>query len=567
MKKIFGLILASIFFLSFSLFAFPVFAGGTDYTVTGYDSTTGTFTISSSIDPTGCSHVYLYQDTFPGGDLIHSAASPVCTSTTIQDDGFKFLGTYSNIFLNFVTTAEYASYDFNLPFLGSTPTPTLTPTPTPTPTSSILYHDTFDGAAGIALEVYNPSYSKYSGGDYMFLTGTHSIYTPEYSLEYYSGPYTTNQGIQFDLTTNFSQGEQQFGVEVFAQGPGTRADDLYLHIAPDGSGHTQNINGLYKAYFPAGYFTDNTTYTVFVSYDGLNAKMYLNGTLIYSFSENFSGYHTGSFGVQLMNNACIGNLYYADSLIPLSTGTPNYLTCSIPVPPQSPMVGLITASVNPIQVNTSTTATASFTDANTTNIHIATWDWGDGTTSNGTVTESSGSGFVSNSHTYTTAGVYEITLTVTDNANLSDQEVFQYLSVYNPTNQGLFSGASKFTTPQGSYPSNPSLSGQVKFGITAKYQNGIPVGNVSMNFKDANLEFEATSVTVLVTSNGKATLRGAGIINNQGNYTFLATGIDGADDTIRFQIKNGSTVVYDSQINQADTADPTASVTGQVIVH
>ncbi|HSA83419.1 MAG TPA: PKD domain-containing protein, partial [Patescibacteria group bacterium] len=205
--------------------------------------------------------------------------------------------------------------------------------------------------------------------------------------------------------------------------------------------------------------------------------------------------------------------------------------------------------------------------------HTAVWDWGDGTTSTGTVIESNGSGSVSDSHTYTAAGVYEITLTVTDNNNTSDTEVFQYISVYSPTPQGLFNGVRKFNSPAGAYPANPSLTGQVMFGITAKYQGTTPIGDVSMDFNAANFEFEATGIATLVISNGnKATLSGTGTVNGNSGYTFLVTGFDGGsggDDYIRFQIKDTSdTIVFDSQPGAGDTVDPTALITaGNVVIH
>src|SRR6266516_1695240 len=77
---------------------------------------------------------------------------------------------------------------------------------------------------------------------------------------------------------------------------------------------------------------------------------------------------------------------------------------------QPPSAGTITVSTNPVQVNSSTTASANFTDADTGDTHTASWNWGDGNTTTGTVTESNGSGSVSDSHTYSTAGVYTITL-------------------------------------------------------------------------------------------------------------------------------------------------------------
>ena len=113
-----------------------------------------------------------------------------------------------------------------------------------------------------------------------------------------------------------------------------------------------------------------------------------------------------------------------------------------------------------------------------------------------------------------------------------------------------------------------TASGQVQFGVTSKYLDSAIIGDVSMNFRAANLEFDATTLTVLVTSNGQATLRGTGTINGSGNYNFLVTGLDGFQDAVRFQIKDQSgTVIYDSQPGAVDTAAPTASVTGQIIVH
>ena len=235
---------------------------------------------------------------------------------------------------------------------------------------------------------------------------------------------------------------------------------------------------------------------------------------------------------------------------------------------QAPVVGVITVPTNPIQVNTTISASANFTDLNTSDTHTASWNWGDGTITPGTVTESSGSGSVSDSHTYTVAGVYTITLTVTDNSGSAGTSTFQYMSVYNPTPQGLFTGNRIFSSPVGAYPQNPNLTGQVQFGVTSKYLDTAIIGHVSMNFRAATLKFDATTLTVLVTSNGQVTLRGTGTINGSGNYNFLVTGLDGLQEAVRFQIKDQlGTVIYDSQPGAVDTATPTASVTGQIIIH
>lgn len=75
----------------------------------------------------------------------------------------------------------------------------------------------------------------------------------------------------------------------------------------------------------------------------------------------------------------------------------------------------------PMVHNTSFEGT--FTDAGTCDTHAALWAWGDGTTSNGNVTETNGSGSVTNAHTYSQPGDYTITLTVTDDDGGTDSKI------------------------------------------------------------------------------------------------------------------------------------------------
>ncbi len=247
-------------------------------------------------------------------------------------------------------------------------------------------------------------------------------------------------------------------------------------------------------------------------------------------------------------------------------------TATVTVNNATPTVGAISVSTNPVQINNATSATATFTDAGVNDTHTATWNWGDGSTpTTGTISESNGSGTVgSDSHTYTTAGVYTITLTVTDDDGTQPgTQTFQYVSVYNPTSQGLFSAGQKYTSPAGAYAANTSLTGNVKFGLSYKYQGTMLVGDkqFTMNFNTANFLFNATTVSSLVISNGIGTLTGTGNINGSGTYNFLVTGSESAK-TIRIQIKDSNgNVVYDTQPGAADTATPTTSVTGNVLAH
>jgi hypothetical protein len=138
--------------------------------------------------------------------------------------------------------------------------------------------------------------------------------------------------------------------------------------------------------------------------------------------------------------------------------TPVSSNATVTVANVPPTVGSITAPVSPVQVGTSVSANAPFTDPGTLDTHTAVWDWGDGTTSPGTVTETNGSGSVAGAHTYTAAGVYTLKLTVTDKDGGSAQSVFQYVVVYDP-NGGFVTGGGWINSPAGAYAANPALTG------------------------------------------------------------------------------------------------------------
>jgi hypothetical protein len=239
-----------------------------------------------------------------------------------------------------------------------------------------------------------------------------------------------------------------------------------------------------------------------------------------------------------------------------------------------PVVSGITAPLAPVAVNTAINVSASFTDAILSTTHTAVWNWGDSTTSAGTVTESSGSGTVTGSHSYAVDGVYTVTLTVTNNLGGTAQAVFQYVVVYNPS-AGFVTGGGWFSTPAGAYTASPSLTGPANFGFNVKYHPGdaVPTGSFQFQFPAAGLSFQSTSYDWLVVNGNVAQFQGSGTINGAGNYGFRVTVLDGGQgqSKIRIQVwdkSRGNAVLFDTQLGAAETALPTTPLGGgNITVH
>ncbi len=288
-----------------------------------------------------------------------------------------------------------------------------------------------------------------------------------------------------------------------------------------------------------------------------------------------TGHCSGSFTKNSGTFSCSGTIYV--QIYGFNAG--GYIVSGLTNPDPSctnhaPQVGTVTVSPNPVQINTSVTASANFTDADSGDTHTATANWGDNTSATScTITEPNGatpgSASCPRPSGYPTANVYSVTITVSD-GTASGTSPVEYASVYNPTQQGIFTAGHRYSNPA---TANPSTSGNVTFGLSYKYQGTMPTGvrEFSLDFHAASIHFNATTVSSLVVSNGFATLTGTGTGTINGvsaTYNFLVTGVDGGG--IRIQItdpSNNSNVIYDTQPNAAVTATPTTSVTGNVIVH
>jgi hypothetical protein len=241
----------------------------------------------------------------------------------------------------------------------------------------------------------------------------------------------------------------------------------------------------------------------------------------------------------------------------------------------APTVGAITAPLAPTAVNVAIAASAGFTNLDG-NSQTAVWNWGDGTTSPGSVSQAGTTGTVTGSHSYSTDGVFTITLTVTDSTGGgATTSVFQYAVIYNPS-AGFVTGGGWFTSPAGAYLANPTLTGPANFGLNARYHSGatVPTGNTDLEFPAASLTFNSTGYDWLVISGSQAQYQGSGTLNGAGSYGFLVTAQDNGGhgaDLIRIQIwdrSHGNAVVYDTQPGAPTSAAPTTPLGGgRIQVH
>jgi len=235
----------------------------------------------------------------------------------------------------------------------------------------------------------------------------------------------------------------------------------------------------------------------------------------------------------------------------------------------------IAADLNPLQVNTATTATVTFDDPNISDTHTVVLDWGDGTSD--TVTLTDGSRSISFSHAYTLPDVYTLTATVTDAAGETASGTFSFVTVFDPTG-GFVTGGGWINSPAGAFTADSTLTGKANFGFVSKYQKGkfVPSGQTQFSFKAGDLKFHSTSYEFLVIADAKAIYKGTGTINGAGSFGFTLFAIDAEvntsdshlKDKFRIKITGADGVVYDNQPGANLDEDPSTEIAGgSIVIH
>lgn len=254
------------------------------------------------------------------------------------------------------------------------------------------------------------------------------------------------------------------------------------------------------------------------------------------------------------------------------SNTPGTLTVT---PNAPPVLGALSGlPTMPVQIGTSVSVSATFTDADVpeSTPYVTSIDWGDGSTIPG---NPSAPGAITGSHAYGTPGVYIVSVSVKDKISGFVTQTFQYVVVYDP-NGGFVTGGGWIMSPAGAYVPAPTLTGKATFGFVAKYKKGqqTPDGNTEFQFQAAGLNFKSTSYDWLVVAGNKAQYKGTGTVNGAPGYGFILSAIDGDDATRKpdeFRMKitaPGGGLVYDNMLNAPDTSDPTTELGGgSIVVH
>lgn len=187
----------------------------------------------------------------------------------------------------------------------------------------------------------------------------------------------------------------------------------------------------------------------------------------------------------------------------------------------APAIESITVPVEPVNINQQpVSALATFSDQAGSNDapFTCTVDYGDGTEpQTGTV---SGTTCTGSSYSYAVAGVYQITVTVTDKDGASDRATaVDYIVIYNPA--GGFVTGSGWIYSQSSWCQLDDVcagaEGRASFGFVSEYKKGAsrPSGITEFNFTAGGLNFHSDRYDWLVVTQGgtNAQYKGEGTVN------------------------------------------------------
>ncbi len=229
--------------------------------------------------------------------------------------------------------------------------------------------------------------------------------------------------------------------------------------------------------------------------------------------------------------------------------------------------------LDPIQINplfnTDETvyAEANFSDSN---IFYAEWNWGNGITTPGLIENNK----ITGTFSYPEAGIYNLTLTLTDVCGLTASETFINLVIVNPCG-GSVTGGGWIGSEPGDW-AGLTKSEKANFGFVAQYNpQGKLQGNLTFHLNKANFKVHSNDLDWLVVVNDMALFSGKASVNNIPGYTFVVSLVDGQitgkknPDLFRILLwDSNGTIVYDNEPGRQSYERATeAIIQGSVVFH
>jgi len=226
-----------------------------------------------------------------------------------------------------------------------------------------------------------------------------------------------------------------------------------------------------------------------------------------------------------------------------SSGLAGSASTSISVANVAPLI--TTMTVTPLtKLGTTVTAATSFVDPGAGETYKATWTWGDGTTT--VVSLGSSVRKASAIHTYAKAGIYAVSLSVSDGTGSGSAGPLSVV-VYDPARTLAASGSA--SSPKGSCRLSTAcgVAGIAGFSISAGYAKNATAPTVTAAYSVTGLSFTASSADWFVAAGGTATIHGKAVINGVSGYTYQFVCVDGKTDSMRLQVWNSDgALLYDN---------------------